>query len=77
MLIVLQGAPGSAPAEAVLDEQLIAQIRSSDFIRVIGLAINVRLACCGLYYLMTILLTIPYIGVIERIDIDGQSTGML
>ena len=77
MLIVLHGAPSSAPAEAVLDEQLIAQIRSSDFIRVIGLAINVRLACCGLYYLVTILLTIFYIRIIERIDIDGQSAGML
>ena len=77
MLIVLHGAPGSAPAEAVLDEQLIAQIRSSDFIRVIGLAINVRLTCGRLYYLGTILLTIFYIRIIERIDIDGQSTGML
>jgi hypothetical protein len=77
VLIVLHGAPSSAPAEAVLDEQLIAQIRSSNFIRVIGLAINVRLTCGRLYYLMTVFPTIPYIGVIERIDIDGQSTGML
>ena len=77
MLIVFHGAPSSAPAKAVLYEQLIAQISSSDFIWVIGLAIYVRLACGGLYYLMTILLTIPYIRIIERIDIDGQSAGML
>ena len=44
MLIVLHGSPSAAPAEAVLDEQLIAQISSSDFIREIGLAVNVRLA---------------------------------
>ena len=77
MLVVFHGAPGAAPDEAVLDEELVAEIIGGDLVTEVLLAIDIRQARGGLDDAMTVFLTITDVRVVEGIDIDGQAVGML
>ena len=77
MLIILNTAPGATPCKAVLYKQAVAQIASGYLVRISGIAIGIRLGGGGLNNLVAVFLAIPYVRIIERIDIDGQSASML
>ena len=77
MLVVLHGAPGAAPSEAMFDEELVAEIIGGDLVTEVFLAIDIRQARGGLDDAMTVFLTITDVRVVEGIDVDGQAVGML
>ena len=75
VLIVFHRAPAAAPGEAVFDKEAVAEIAFLDFVA-IGLAtVGIGLGVGGLDNLTTIL-AIADIGVVERVDVDGETTGV-
>ena len=77
MLVVFDSAPGAAPAEAVLDEEAVAGVGSVDegngklaaggAVGGVGLGI-------GWFHLAVVEVDV---GVVEGIDVDGESLGVL
>ena len=76
MLVVLAGGPIAAPLEAGLSEELEAEVVVGDLVGEVPRAVAVRFACCGFNEERTITEGLD-IGVVERVDVHGQSTGML
>ena len=76
MLVVLQRAPRPTPTEAVLSEQTVAEVLPGNLVLELLVAVHIGLACRRLDEQCAILLTL-HAGVVERIDVDGQTLGML
>ena len=71
MLVVFHGTPGTAPGEAVFDEELITEVVCGDLITEILLAIDIRHACGWLNDAMTVFFAITNVWVVKGIDVDG------
>ena len=76
MLVVLEGVPGAAPLETVLDEKPVAEVTFRNLVlerfgTVLLGSPRGRLDEQGAVLLAA------YAGIVERVDVDGQSTGML
>ena len=76
VLIVLAVAPRSAPREAVLDEQTVEEIALLYLIGELTGAVGVGLRV-GWHHLSGPVLARPDVGIVARIDVDGQSLGVL
>ena len=76
MLVVLAGGPVTAPLETGLGEELEAEVVVGDLVGEVPRAVAVRFAGGGLDEQRTVVEGLD-VGVVERVDIDGQSTGML
>lgn len=76
VLIVLQRAPLSAPFEAVLDEQTVAQVALRYFVRPPLFAVGIA-ARRGRLYDGAAVLTLLDAGVVQRVDVDGQAQRVL
>ena len=76
MLVVFHRPPRTAPSKAILNEQLIAEVAFVDLVFEVFLAIAVGLGCGWLNYLLTVL-ACPDIRIIERIDVNGEPSGMI
>lgn len=76
VLIVLERAPRTAPRKAVLDEQPVAQIALVDHVSLPAVAADV-FPRRGRLYRGGAVGQLPDAGVIERVDVDSQSLGVL
>ena len=76
MLIVLQGAPAATPAEAMLDEETIAEVARRDLITEASGAVGVWTASLGLHKERAVL-PAAHTGIVQRIDVDGHTSGMV
>lgn len=76
MLIVLDGIPVATPFEPVLHEQTVAEVALRDLVLELLLAVDIGFTRSGLDKDGTVLLP-AYTRVVERIDIDGKTTGMI
>lgn len=76
MLVILHGLPVTAPLETMLDEEAIAEVALRNLIGEVLAAVDIGLTRSRLDEQRTVLLT-THTGVIKRIDIDGESTGMV
>lgn len=48
MLVVLEGVPGAAPREAVLEEEAVAEVAGGDLVAEVAAAVGIGLAVGGL-----------------------------
>ena len=55
MLVILHGAPGAAPGEAVLEEEPMAEVAFLDLVAILFLAVGIGLGCGGLDDLRAVL----------------------
>ena len=76
MLVVFLGIPVTSPTETMLYEETIRKVASSYFIGEQGPAIDIRLSRRRLHLERAVLLARDA-GIVERIDVDGHSAGML
>ena len=76
MLVVLEGAPGAAPGEAVLEEEPVAEVAGFYLISERARAVGIGLAVGGLYVLGAVL-TVAHVGIIAGVDVDGEATGVI
>ena len=76
MLVVLTRSPVTAPLEACLSKETEAEVFVVNLIGEVPRAVAICLGSGGLDEPRTVI-KIPIIGVVKRIDINGQSTGML
>ena len=76
MLVVFHCPPRTAPSKTILKEQLIAEVAFVDLVLEVLLAVAIRFGCGWLHHLLSVLAS-PDIRVIERIDINGKSSGMI
>ena len=76
MLIVLAGGPVTAPFETSLGEELEAEVLVGDLVGEVPRAVAVGFACGGLDEECAVSKGLD-VGVVERVDVDRQSTGML
>ena len=76
MLVVLHGAPVASPFEAMLDEEAVAEVVLRDLILERLTAVDVGLTRGRLDEQRTVFLPTDT-GIIQRIDVDGESTGMV
>ena len=76
MLVVFQRAPRPTPAESVLNEKAVAEVLLCNLVFKRFRAVCIGFARCRLNKQRAVFLTL-YTGVIQRIDIDGESTCMV
>ena len=76
MLVILHSAPRATPCKTILNEQLITQIASGDFIWEVGFAVTILYGSCWFYYASAVFLAISDVGIVECVDVDSQSTGV-
>ena len=75
MLVVLAGGPVATPLEACLGEKLEAEVIVGDLVGEVPRAVAVGLASGGLDEQCAVVEGLD-VGVVERVDVDGQSTGV-
>ena len=76
MLIVLQTEPTTAPGEAVLHKQAVAQVTLLNLIAKLPAAVRIGLARLGLYDACPVFARFD-VGILEWIDVNGQPLRML
>ena len=76
VLVVFHGAPGAAPDEAVFDEQAVAEVAFIDLVTELLAAVGIGLAVGGLNDPAAIL-RMADIGIVERVDVDGEAAGVI
>ena len=76
MLVVLAGGPVTTPLEAGLGEELEAEVVVGDLVGEVPRTVAVGLAGGGLDEQRAVSKGLD-VGVVERVDIDSQSSGML
>ena len=76
VLVVFHGAPGAAPDEAVFDEQAVAEVAFIDLVAELLAAVGIGLAVGG-FYDPAAILRMADIGIVERIDVDGEAAGVI
>lgn len=76
MLVVLDGIPVTSPLEPMFHEQAVAEVALRDLVLELLLTVDIGLTCSRLDEDGTVLLP-AYTRVVERIDIDGKTTGMV
>ena len=76
VLVVFHGAPGAAPDEAVFDEQTVAEVAFIDLVAELLAAVGIGLAVGG-FNDPTAILRMADIGIVERIDVDGEAAGVI
>ena len=76
MLIVLAGAPVAAPPEAGLGEEAVAEVAAGDLVGEGLRAVAVYYGGGGLHVAGAVR-AVLVVGIVERVDVDGQSAGML
>ena len=76
MLVVFHCPPRTAPSKAILNEQLIAEVAFVDLVLEVLLAVAIGFGCGWLYHLLSVLAS-PDIRVIERINVNGKSPGVI
>ena len=75
VLVVLEATPVAAPFEAMLNKQAITKVAFLYLIAELFLAIYVWPASSGLYHRGTVFALLD-IGIVQRVDVDGQSQCM-
>ena len=73
VLVVFLRAPGTTPAEAVLEEEAVAEVAFLYLVAIALAAVGIGFACGGFYYL-TASFVVTDVGVVEGIDVDGETT---
>ena len=76
VLVVFLRAPGTTPAEAVLEEEAVAEVAFLYLVAIALAAVGIGLACGGFYYL-TASFVVTDVGVVEGIDVDSETTGVV
>ena len=76
VLVVFHGAPGATPGEAMFDEQAVTEVAFFDLVAVLFATVGIRLGV-GRFDDLTAVLTIADIGIVERVDVDGKTTGVI
>ena len=76
VLVVFQRAPCPTPTESMLDEQAVAEILRRNLVLERFRTVDIGFARRWLNEQRAVLLTL-HAGVVERIDVDGQTLGML
>ena len=76
MLPVFHGPPRSTPFKAMLQKKAIQKVTLHNFIRKGFTAIHIFDGRCW-FHNATPVLACPYIGIIERVDINSHAHGML
>ena len=76
MLVVFQRAPRPTPAESTLRKQSVAEVLTGYLVFELLATVHIGLARRRLDEQRTVLFAL-HAGVVERIDVDGQTLGML
>ena len=76
MLVILHCFPVATPSETMLDKESVEQVALHDFIGIRLPAVRIGSPIVGRYQLSSVL-SLPYIGIITSIDVDGHPHGVL
>ena len=76
MLVVLAGVPVAAPLEAGLSEELVAEVVVGDLVGEVPRSVAVRFSGGGFDEQRAVGEGLD-VGIVKRVDVDGQSTGVL
>ena len=76
VLVILHGAPGTAPGKAVLQKEAVEEVALYDLITILFAPVDIGTARSGLYDLRAVL-GVTNVRIIKGVDIDGEATGMI
>ena len=75
MLVVFHRPPRAAPDEAVLEEQTVTKVAFHNLIAIVLFPVNIWLGIRRLNNCLPV--TIADVWVVERVDVDGEASGMI